>query len=823
MQKNNSYFAVLIASTLLLIGCTVLIPATAQEKHLFKEGLAIGGVHRYGREALYSDAIAQQLYQGSLQPADGANFSFADGKSTATWKKISADSTGNFRGAAMGSGYLYLQYDAPKSKTATLVVTGHAMLYVNGAPHAGDMYRYGWMHIPVDLKKGKNEIYIRSSGMGRYASIGARLEFPEKQYSLLQTDPTLPFFIEGETKKSLWAGIVVLNTSKLPAKTLRIEAAVEGDQLNTSLPAVPEMMSRKVPINIPVPKQINKGNYTLNLKLYNGTKLLDEKSFTMTAVGKNDHASHTFISQIDGSVQYYAVAPQTVPTAQPALFFSVHGAEVEAISQARAYAPKAEGPVVAPTNRRPRGFNWEDWGRLDALEVLDIAKQQYKPDPRRIYLTGHSMGGHGTWYLGATYAGQWAAIAPCAGYPTMADYGSHDGKVPTTATSAVQQMLVRAAHPGNTLKLAQNYKAGGVYIFHGDADPTVSVDYARQMKKVLAEFHPDFSYYEYPGGSHWFGNESVDWPPIFDYFKLHKTPLSKDVNEIDFTTASVGISASHHWIKLLQQQKPFAFSNIQLKRNWKTKRIEGKTTNIERLQIDLQDAEKGDTINVSLDGTTLSHIVSTPAPLTLLQENGQWKPTTAAAAAHKGETRNGGFKEAFRHNMVFVYGTKGTAEENAWMKSKARFDAESWYYRGNGAVDIIADTDFDAIAYANRGIVLFGNMSNNTAAATLLKDCPVQVQNGMARAGTSSWAGDDLGIYQVWPHPANTTTSVALIGGTGIKGMRAAEANQYFAGGSGFPDYMVFSLDMLSKGETAIKATGYFNNQWKLDNDTVHQ
>jgi dienelactone hydrolase len=795
----------------------------AQEKYYFREGLAVADVHRYGREALYTDALAQQLYQGLIKPAEGVALHNADGRPDARWQSIKGDSTGNFRGASMGNGYLYLTYDAPKSRTAVLVVTGHAMLYFNGVPHAGDMYRYGWMHIPVELKKGKNELYIRSSGMGRFAAISARIEFPEKQISLLTTDPTLPFLVEGETQRSLWAGMVVLNTGKQSINTLRVEVSIDGKTQVSNLPVVPDMMSRKVPVGIPVPENIKKGTNPLHVKLFNGNKLVDEKDFTITAVTKNEHASHTFISQIDGSVQYYAVAPQTIPTEKPALFFSVHGAEVEAISQARAYAPKAEGPLVAPTNRRPRGFNWEDWGRLDAMEVLDIAKQRYSPDPSRIYLTGHSMGGHGTWYLGATYAGQWAAIAPCAGYPTMADYGSHDGKVPTTATSPMQQMLVRAAHPGNTLKLAKNYKAAGVYIFHGDADPTVSVEYARQMKKVLAEFHPDFNYYEYPGGSHWFGNESVDWPPIFDYFRLHKIPASKEVNEIDFTTASVGISSTHHWIKILQQQKPYAFSNVQLKRNGKNKKIEGQTTNIERLQLDLSDFQQGDTVNIALDGSNLQQIVSKAIPLVLLSENGKWQKSGMSAASDKSEKRNGGFKEAFRNRMVFVYGTHGTAEENDWMKNKARYDAESWYYRGNGAVDLLADTEFDAKVYAGRGIVLFGNMSNNTAAAGLLSDCPVQVKTGSVKTGNDQLSGDDLGIYQVWPHPLNDFSSIALIGGTGIKGMRAAEANQYFAGGSGFPDYMIFSLDMLSKGEAGVKAAGYFSNQWKLENDRVHQ
>jgi len=39
-----------------------------------------------------------------------------------------------------------------------------------------------------------------------------------------------------------------------------------------------------------------------------------------------------------------------------------------------------------------------------------------------------------------------------------------------------------------------------------------------------------------------------------------------------------------------------------------------------------------------------------------------------------------------------------------------------------------------------------------------------------------------------------------VISGTGIKGMNAAIANQYFAGASGFPDFMIFTLDMLKSG-----------------------
>jgi hypothetical protein len=55
------------------------------------------------------------------------------------------------------------------------------------------------------------------------------------------------------------------------------------------------------------------------------------------------------------------------------------------------------------------------------------------------------------------------------------------------------------------------------------------------------------------------------------------------------------------------------------------------------------------------------------------------------------------------------------------------------------------------------------------------------------KAGDKTGLGDDLAGYFTWPIKSSAVASVAVITGTGLKGMRAADANQYFAGGSGFP------------------------------------
>jgi predicted peptidase len=51
----------------------------------------------------------------------------------------------------------------------------------------------------------------------------------------------------------------------------------------------------------------------------------------------------------------------------------------------------------------------------DVMKVLDIVRHEYRINPRRIYLMGHSMGGFGTWFLGQKYLDTWAAIAPMSG------------------------------------------------------------------------------------------------------------------------------------------------------------------------------------------------------------------------------------------------------------------------------------------------------------------------------------------------------------------------------------------------------------------------
>jgi predicted peptidase len=86
-------------------------------------------------------------------------------------------------------------------------------------------------------------------------------------------------------------------------------------------------------------------------------------------------------------------------------------------------APRSGGgPTPTPDRTPEQETQYRSLSERDVLNVLDLVKREYRIDPRRIYLMGHSMGGFGTWWLGQKHADTWAAIAPMSGVLPNVDY-----------------------------------------------------------------------------------------------------------------------------------------------------------------------------------------------------------------------------------------------------------------------------------------------------------------------------------------------------------------------------------------------------------------
>ena len=775
---------------------------------------------RFRRSAVHTDAVEARIVAGIwTTPGAGDTVVLPDGTER-TWTEATAGDDGWLTHEAFRGGYASWTVRFESDRVMILHARGHSMVYVNGEPRAGDPYNYGTMRLPVEVRAGTNELLFRV-GRGR---LWARLTEPRGPVTLGGFDHTLPHLIAGEDWGVLGATVVV-NATKHRVEGLTLTSS--GDGLPTRearVPAIGPMTARKVPFwcGGAVDPDTRACDVRLRLsRLEDGReRIIDESTVRLRVRRPDERHQRTFRSDIDGSVQYYAVTPmRPEPDADDdaALFLTLHGAGVQGLRQAGVYAPKAWGHVVAPTNRRPFGFDWEDWGRLDALEVLEIVQRLYDIDPRRVYLTGHSMGGHGVWQVGAHFPDRFAAIGPSAGWVS---FFSYTGARRFEEAGAVEAILMRAANPSDTTLLARNYLHHGVYILHGEKDDNVPADQARFMNETLGSFHPDFVYHEQPGAGHWWGDRCCDWPPMFEFFRARRRPLAQDIDHIEFVTVNPGISAWSHWAGIEAQVEHLAPSSVVVDLDRQRRRFEAVTGNAAVVSLKLDHLAPDEPVHVSIDGQELSSI-DWPAKtkqIWLTRQAGAWTVSAEAPPRDgKGPHRYGPFKDAFRHRMLFVYGTRGTDRENAWAFTKARYDAETFWYRGNGSVDVIADRDFDPASEPDRNVILYGNADTSSAWARLLGDSPVQVRRGLVQVGDREVAGGGLACLFIRPRPGSDMACVGVVSGSGPGGMRLTDRLPYFVSGVAYPDCTVIGPEMLTDGAAGVRVAGFFGLDWSVE------
>jgi len=128
-------------------------------------------------------------------------------------------------------------------------------------------------------------------------------------------------------------------------------------------------------------------------------------------------------------------------------------------------------PFLTIIPQAPR-FGWGagSEGAKMALGILEQVEKEFSVDPKRIYLTGLSMGGMGTWSLAMAMPDKWAAIVPICGR-------------------------------GDT-RTAEKIKDMPIWAFHGDADMSVNVSGSRDMIAAVKKAGGNPKYTEYPGVGH---------------------------------------------------------------------------------------------------------------------------------------------------------------------------------------------------------------------------------------------------------------------------------------------------------------------------------
>jgi len=145
--------------------------------------------------------------------------------------------------------------------------------------------------------------------------------------------------------------------------------------------------------------------------------------------------------------------------------------------------------IIAP--QCPEGDRWHN----DSLiQLLDQAVEKYPVDQKRVYLTGLSMGGYGTWSLGVSYPERFAAIIPICG-----------------GGESIDVILANRTR-------ATALKSLPVWAFHGAKDPVVPLEESQRMVKALERIgSKKVKLTVYPEAQHNSWAETYDNPEVFEW------------------------------------------------------------------------------------------------------------------------------------------------------------------------------------------------------------------------------------------------------------------------------------------------------------------
>jgi len=208
-----------------------------------------------------------------------------------------------------------------------------------------------------------------------------------------------------------------------------------------------------------------------------------------------------FRSPADGTLQPYSISvPKGYSPSRPApMLVHLHGHGWYARFQGHP-APLLPGALALSPHGRG-SMDYMRLGETDVLMAIADARQHYAVDPNRVYVSGASMGGTGSWQLAVRYPDQFAGIGPTNGNADHRVWEAQWGW--SSRTSGSFAKLKRyVADTISPITFAENLLNVPAFCIHGEIDEVVPVQHSRNMVARAKAAGGDVVYQEIPDAMH---------------------------------------------------------------------------------------------------------------------------------------------------------------------------------------------------------------------------------------------------------------------------------------------------------------------------------
>jgi predicted esterase len=207
----------------------------------------------------------------------------------------------------------------------------------------------------------------------------------------------------------------------------------------------------------------------------------------------------------DADMSYGLYVPASYsPSRRYPLVICLHGAGFDGNTYLDRWQPRLGEDYILACPTLEDGSWWTREGEELVLAVLSKVSREYRIDPDRVFLTGMSNGGIGTYLIGLNHPDRFAALIPMAG------------------------VLPHALFP-----LLDNAKNISFYLIHGSQDQVMPVQYSRDVKAYLEQKGYTVVYREHEqvhpvAGGHFFPREEL--PALVDWLKVQaRRPVPQEL------------------------------------------------------------------------------------------------------------------------------------------------------------------------------------------------------------------------------------------------------------------------------------------------------
>ena len=460
--------------------------------------------------------------------------------------------------------------------------------------------------------------------------------------------------------------------------------------------------------------------------------------------------------------------------------------------------------VLEPMGRGNVDYRW--MGERDVLRCLAEAKRRFPIDADRVYLTGESMGGNGTWLIASRNPQEFAAAAPVfGGWDYRINVNGYNYTNPD-ATRPMERFL-QEAH--SSFAGAEGLRNVPMYVLQGAADTSVPVEQSRHGVQLLQRWGYDVRYREIPGRGH---EDLKARDEIADWLLTHRRdPAPREVRLRSYDLAG----ARAHWLRITGWENPLQMIEARaVVLDDQTIRVD--TRNVSSFEITpppgifIQSSQVrsgggvGDVAaNIIWNGRSAQQLFGAGGPIRLVAED--FKPTDG----DKTPAREGRLTYFFNTPFAIVVGTKTSdAALSDVLATKSGTFAEIWDRWQHLKPRIFSDTDVTPEIEKQYSLLLLGGPDANSVSARLAASVPLTVTRDSVTVDGRRFAASDAVAQVLYPHPRNPGRYLLMVAPTSAAGMRYWNPQQYWHALNGFPmnlwDWTIVD------GRHAMQAPGLF-------------